>query len=148
MYYALCRKTAWLRLTCRWLVGWCVVLRWLKQLVECSIFLSISLDCYVNLMIRFSPKLWRNCCKNGPNPASFFVYFRSVQTQTYGKTVGFSWVRPCIVGVEGKLTDHLTTLFNAFYVKRVTLVYGCFFYLFFVSQPTFILNISLSLFAI
>ena len=82
------------------------------------------------------------------NPASFFVYFRSFQTQTYGKTVGFSWVRPCIVGVEGKLADHLTTLFNAFYVKRVTLVYGCIFYLFFVSQLTFILNISLSLCAI
>ena len=48
--------------------------------------------------------------KNGPTPASFFVYFCSFQTQNLQKkTVGFSGIRTRIVRVEGKHADHQTT---------------------------------------
>ena len=42
-------------------------------------------------------------------PLPLFVYFCSLQTQYYRKTVGFSGIRTRIVGVEGEHTNHLIT---------------------------------------
>ena len=48
--------------------------------------------------------------KNGPTPASFFVYFNSVQTQFFTeKTVVVSGIWTRIFGVEGEHANHLTT---------------------------------------
>ena len=47
--------------------------------------------------------------KNGPSPASYFVYFRSFQTQILQKNcVAFSGIRTHIIRGEGESADYLT----------------------------------------
>ena len=47
--------------------------------------------------------------KNGPTPASFCLFSFFTNTNFTDITVGFSGIWTRIVGVEGKLADHLTT---------------------------------------
>ena len=47
--------------------------------------------------------------KNGPTSASFFIYFRSFQTQILMKKLNTNGIRTRVVGMEGEHADHLIT---------------------------------------
>ena len=46
---------------------------------------------------------------NGSTPASFYLFSFLSNINCTEKTVGFSWIGTCIVGVEGEHADHMTT---------------------------------------
>ena len=59
---------------------------------------------YFQFQVKYTTeKSYKDFFKNGPTPASFFVYFRSFQIQFY------SGIRTQIVAVEVEHADHLTT---------------------------------------
>ena len=73
-------------------------------LFVCLLSLSLSLSLYVSLPFLF--KKWASFC--------LFLFFSN--TNFTEKTVGVSWIRTRIVGVEGEHADHLTTTLPHFFI--------------------------------